>query len=79
MYESFVTSGEALNYFRVLDIRVCEEILIVVARSEERSRVAGELGQAVADGKGRSGSAVLTVRLVEDMGEVMRDGFLAQP
>ena len=36
-------------------------------------------GQFMADGKCRSGSAVLTRGLVEDVGEVMGDRFLAQP
>ena len=35
-------------------------------------------GQTVADGKGSGGSAVLTVGLVEDMGQVMGNRFLAE-
>ncbi len=36
-------------------------------------------GQFMANGKSRSGSAVLTRGLVEDVGEVVGDRFLAQP
>ena len=43
---------------------------------------AGEVGvssQTMADGKGGSSSAVLTGGLVEDVGQVVGDCFLAQP
>ena len=39
----------------------------------------GKLGQAMTDGEGGCGGAVFAVRFIEDMGEVMRDRFLAQP
>lgn len=38
----------------------------------------GELSQSVADGKGRRRGPVLTACLVEDVGQVMGDRFLAQ-
>ena len=38
----------------------------------------GKLGQAMVDGKSRSGCPVLTGRLVEDMGKVRGDRFLAE-
>src|SRR5438034_7360335 len=40
--------------------------------------VGGKLGQVMVDGKSRSGCPVLTGRLVEDMGKVRGDRFLAE-
>ena len=40
--------------------------------------VGGKLGQAMVDGKSRNGCPVLTGRLVEDMGKVRGDRFLAE-
>jgi hypothetical protein len=38
----------------------------------------GKLGQAMVEGKSRHGGPVLTGRLVEDMGKVRGDRFLAE-
>jgi hypothetical protein len=55
---------------------VSEELL---NPSPERLRGSKEkLGQAVVDGKSRNGCPVLTGRLIEDMGKVRGDRFLAE-